>query len=485
MEKGCDSAPEHECLWAGARARAWFCGTHYEPWKKAQGDLLELAKERKVSGGQVGKAYGDKGKEAGMRLATGWGETVEEATQGQLKKAKTYQKLVMFDFDGTLFRSWEETPQWWDGSELDDGPFSFFVKPESLDEPCVPERPGSDYWIGGPLGEAKKAVRDRNSVSVIITGRIGIHKKRVKELLAQKGLRFDHYYFNPGMSAAAFKVAVLKNLLVGYNTISEVEIWENENEKTYDSAMRATANAVGREVEVEVHHVHSPAMELVCGPGDFGLSSQNTRMATSKTAAVTGDSTGVGFFIPLPQHLAEQYPSLEPQDDSPSHVTFMYVGDIKGREAEFEQAARVAFSTVSPGVRAALTGVDTFEGPDKKVVHSRVRFSDDLIQAHNRVKESLEAQGFEVAHSFPFLTPHVTIAYLDEGAEWSGHPPKGSWSFDSIQVWGLPKMVEIPFGEQVPSTPALPPEMGARKFARLMERRASAALLRKHWDSQE
>ena len=53
-------------------------------------------------------------------------------------KAKTYNRIAMYDFDGTLFRSWEKTPEWWP----DQRPFSFFVRPESLDEPCVPDHPG-------------------------------------------------------------------------------------------------------------------------------------------------------------------------------------------------------------------------------------------------------------------------------------------------------------------------------------------------------
>jgi tRNA nucleotidyltransferase/poly(A) polymerase/2'-5' RNA ligase len=539
------------------------------------------------------------GKKASV-ITAAWGDTIEEATRVVVKKARTYKRLVMFDFDGTLFRSWEATPEWWKGTHLDTGPYSFFVKPESLDEPCVPDNPPSNYWIQKPLSEAKQAVRDRNTVTVLITGRVKVHKERVKELLAQKGLRFNHYYFNPGMSAARFKVVVLKNLLVGYNTIDAVEVWENENMKTYDSALRATAGAVERDVSVEVHHIHVPPKELVCGPEDFDLPSMNTpqrlpreaprlaftegeqrfespeewgtrlaapkyfhvaffdsrgrpvdqsvmhlrskalvhtyeslsmakeyalsrlksfkraeirvtpnvkagpgegrlvweqerpetplerfdremRERSKKTAAVTGDGTGVGFFIPIPEALADQFPSLEPHDDSPPHITFMYVGGVlKDQQEQFLAVAKEAFSQLEGPVKAVLDGVDTFQGQEQRVAYSKVRFSQDLIQAHDHVKKHLEDNGFEVAHSFPFLTPHATLAYLGPTQVWEGHAPEGTWTFDSIQVWGLPDLEEIPLGEQEVNLPD-DPELGARRFARLHQKRDTAARLRAAW----
>ena len=485
-------------------------------------------------------------------LTASWGDTIEEATRAPTnKKAKTYNRLVMFDFDGTLFRSWEATPSWWEGTELDTGPYSFAVQPESLDEPCVPDNPPSNYWIPRPLAAAKEALRDRGTLTVLITGRVKVHRQRVMELAQQKGLRFDKFYFNPGMSAARFKVAVLKNLLVGYNTITAVEIWENENQKTYDTAMRATARALADlrdgEIDVKVHHVHAPPKELVCGPEDFGLPSQNTpqeqpRFAAgvnfsvlsqiarqrplpdtalsasaqrdarqlkerglvewdlgsrgwtptregldalgrraSKTAAITGDGTGVGLFIPIPETLAHQFPSLEPYDDSPAHITFMYVGDIPAdKQDHFLAVTKEAFAQIEGPVRAVLDGVDVFQHQDKRVAYSKVRFSQDLIQAHDHVRKHLEANGIHVAHSFPFLTPHATLAYMGPNQVWKGPAPQGAWACKGMQVWGLPKVVDIPFGEQTVNMPD-DPELGARRFARLTEKRANAARLRSAW----
>ena len=189
----------------------------------------------------------------------------------------TYKRLVMFDFDGTLFRSWEEEPSWWSGTHLDNGPYSFFIRPESLDEPCVPANPSGAHWISKVVSQAQKASANRNDFVVVITGRVKVHRKRILQLLASKGIRPDAAYFNPGMSAAKFKVAVLRNLLAQLNTVDEVEVWENENMKTYEAALNATARILDRNIKVVVHGIHVPPEPLQCEPEDFGLPSRTAK----------------------------------------------------------------------------------------------------------------------------------------------------------------------------------------------------------------
>jgi len=204
-------------------------------------------------------------------------ETEAGVKHARKKQAKTYLRIAMYDFDGTLFRSWETTPDWWKGSPMDDGPYSFFVKPESLDEPCVPENPPNSYWINETVKEAQRDSRDRMTMVVVVTGRVAVHEPRIKELLGQKGIKPDAYYFNPGMNAASFKSGVLKTLLIGFNTVGRVDVYENENISTYESVLTRTAEAVNRDIEVVVHSIHEKPMPLVCSPEDFGL---EVRMAS-------------------------------------------------------------------------------------------------------------------------------------------------------------------------------------------------------------
>jgi hypothetical protein len=106
---------------------------------------------------------------------------------------------------------------------------------------------------------------------VLVTGRVKVHAKRVKELLNQVGIHFDDFHFNPGMSASAFKKGVLTDLLTANPSIVQVEIWENENQKVYQAHVEQQAAALGRDIEVIVHSIHVPPLPLVCEPQDFGM----------------------------------------------------------------------------------------------------------------------------------------------------------------------------------------------------------------------
>jgi hypothetical protein len=182
----------------------------------------------------------------------------------------SYWRLSMFDFDGTLFRSWEATPEWW----TEPGQFSFFIRPESLDEPCIPGHPGSAYWIKNAVSGAKEATSDSGTLAVLITGRVKVHAPRVKEVLNQVGIRFDDSYFNPGMSASSFKKNVLTDLITANPSITQVEIWENENQKVYKAHVESIAASTGRNIEAIVHSIHVPPIPLVCEALDFGMAAR-------------------------------------------------------------------------------------------------------------------------------------------------------------------------------------------------------------------
>jgi 2'-5' RNA ligase len=413
------------------------------------------------------------------RMASLWGPTVEEDIQGWLprtssvKEARTYSRIAMFDFDGTLFRSWEKTPDWWHGTHLDKGPYSFFSLAESLDEPCVPDDPPSNFWISEPVQAARKAVRAADTFTVVITGRVGVHRSRVVELLRSNGINPDQLYFNPGMDAAKFKVAVLKALLAGHQMVSKIDIWENENISIYDSALRATSKALGHPLEIETHQVHESPKELECSPADFGLPSQNTNTGFQpRMAANTGDRKSVGLFIPLPQELAAQFPKKE-KDTSPQHVTFLYVGEVPPeREQEFLGVLENIFLNAG-AVQAVLDGVGSFQSQTNKVVFSKVRFSEDLSALRDRAREALETAGFEVQDSWQMYQPHSTIEYLDDPFQiWTGTPPQGSWEFNSLEVWGLPDDYEVSFGTPIRLRGPVP-EIGLRRVARIQAIRAS------------
>lgn len=165
----------------------------------------------------------------------------------------------------------------------------------------------------------------------------------------------------------------------------------------------------------------------------------------------TGDGDGVGLFIPLPKNLAKKFPSLGEEDDSPSHTTFLYIGDFKDKKKQevLVEKMKDICRRYWPKIRGTLSGLDYFDHHDKdrRVPHVRVEFDKDMSGFRHKVKQELAEAGIEVQDSFPEYNPHVTLAYMPGmDSEWKGRVPKGSWEFNEIEIWGLPQVHKLKFG---------------------------------------
>ena len=144
-------------------------------------------------------------------------------------------ELHVYDFDGTLFRS-PDKPDWWEK-----GTGSWVYNPASLDVPCVPTRPGGDFWIGSTVADAKKSISRPDVYAILVTGRgdKSFARYRVPELLKQKGLSFDEVHLSPGGSTKSFKIQVINRILGRFPDIDRVDIWEDDlpNLKAYMQAV--------------------------------------------------------------------------------------------------------------------------------------------------------------------------------------------------------------------------------------------------------
>lgn len=151
----------------------------------------------------------------------------------------------------------------------------------------------------------------------------------------------------------------------------------------------------------------------------------------------------VGLFIPLPRHLADQFPSLAPHDNSPSHVTLLYVGDVPDeRRDEFLMLIERVLVTdrIKGSVRATLDRLEYFDTPhDGRVAVMRVLFNEDMSRLRQRIVRALRDAAFDVKDSFPDVyRPHVALRYMPEGERaYRGAVPSGSWEFEGVEVWGL------------------------------------------------
>ena len=155
---------------------------------------------------------------------------------------------------------------------------------------------------------------------------------------------------------------------------------------------------------------------------------------------------GVGLFIPLPDEMASRFPPLGEEDDSPPHVTFLYVGEIPvGRRTEFLKIVQATFTQFRGPVTATLIGMEYFVNPDKerRVAVDLVQMDKDLSALKWNLRQALLDANFEVVDSFPLIyRPHVTLEYLTGlTEEYKGEVPGGSWSFDEMEIWGFPDII--------------------------------------------
>jgi len=134
-------------------------------------------------------------------------------------------ELHLYDFDGTLFRS-PDRPDWW-------GRESWVMNPASMGPPCVPEKPGNEWWVGSVVSAAKKSIADPDVWAILCTGRSDApqtgNRYRIPMLLKQRGLNFDEVYLNPGQDTAKYKIDVMDRILARNPGIETVRIWEDHD----------------------------------------------------------------------------------------------------------------------------------------------------------------------------------------------------------------------------------------------------------------
>jgi hypothetical protein len=132
-------------------------------------------------------------------------------------------RLVVFDFDGTLFRS---------PNPPDDFKGNWWASKESLAEPHVPKEPDRSYWFKDTVTATEEAFNDSKTFSVMLTGRMEKNfQDRIMELLDQNGIQFHEIGMNDsGQDTVDFKLKEIKKILKQYPKISSIEIWDDKKD---------------------------------------------------------------------------------------------------------------------------------------------------------------------------------------------------------------------------------------------------------------
>lgn len=156
------------------------------------------------------------------RVASRWLRGMVAAGPRVPHRAPKYKRLVIFDFDGTLFRSPPPPENHGDEEE-------WWGDPSSLGAPNVPEKPGPEMWHAETVDRMRQAMADPDAYVVVMTGRnVQLHD-RVEQLLEQKGLKPDELVTNPEIgNTTGFKRDEMQYLLRQMPNVREVEFWEDK-----------------------------------------------------------------------------------------------------------------------------------------------------------------------------------------------------------------------------------------------------------------
>jgi hypothetical protein len=171
-------------------------------------------------------------------------------------------ELHLYDFDGTLFRS-PYPPATWDGD--------WWNHVQSLVPPCVPDKPGSDWWVSSTVSQARRSISNPDVYAVLATGRpdqSGL-RYRVPELLRGVGLNFDEVHLAPPKGTLAFKKGLISKLLRRYPIIDTVRIWEDRKSHLPEFVATAVRTGIAPE-NVFTNFVRSQSKKPECGEADVG-----------------------------------------------------------------------------------------------------------------------------------------------------------------------------------------------------------------------
>jgi len=140
------------------------------------------------------------------------------------RRSVYYNKLSVFDFDGTLFKS-PNKPEGYKGN--------WWGELISLGSETVGKKPESKYWIESTVEAALSEMSDKKTYCIMLTGRIdNVFDERVRQMLKLKGLNFDHVKLNPfGMDTGEFKTNEIRKILKKHPTIKKIEMWDDEQKK--------------------------------------------------------------------------------------------------------------------------------------------------------------------------------------------------------------------------------------------------------------
>lgn len=151
-------------------------------------------------------------------------KSINEKAELIKKDLSQIKSLAVFDFDKTLFKS-PDAPEGYKGN--------WHIKIDSLTPPAVEQEPQEDMWFMKVVEKAKELYPIPTVYCIMLTGRVDtIFEDRIKELLSQRGLKFDLIKLNEfGGDTVEYKTATINQLIKKMPKLKSLEMWEDKEDQ--------------------------------------------------------------------------------------------------------------------------------------------------------------------------------------------------------------------------------------------------------------
>jgi len=165
------------------------------------------------------------------------------------------------------------------------------------------------------------------------------------------------------------------------------------------------------------------------------------------------DKPKAGVFITLPDDLAKQFPLLGKHDDSPPHVTALFIGEVlKKDESLLLKTIKEVAELHEPFVMKLDEKVTYFpaskHSDDCKIAKLKI-ISPELHEFHKALKEAIGKVEMHIDDHFSGYKPHVTLSYMPPPRKtYDRDVPSGSWVTEEIHIWNGDKKNVVRLGNK-------------------------------------
>jgi len=178
------------------------------------------------------------------------------------------KKLQVFDFDGTLYRNPQPNPVLYDNKTFGKITNSYNGNGYGWHHNVItlnPKYATVNNFIQPTVDAAKNAIHDKDTMTIMMTGRLEEFRPLIEKLLIEKELFFDRILLKPSEDYTTFnyKIGVIEKILKDNPNILEVTIWDDRDSHIkYFTKWAETYSKTQRPLLVNIKHVKYPIYHL-------------------------------------------------------------------------------------------------------------------------------------------------------------------------------------------------------------------------------